>query len=39
MTRIDQYLTLGATGIILAGTLVLFVVQYLGRYGRKHDDR
>ena len=39
MTRADQLATLAVTGIILAGTLALFVVQFIRRYGRKHDDR
>ena len=39
MTRTDQFLTLAVTAVILAGTLVVFIVQYVRRFGRKHDDR
>jgi hypothetical protein len=35
---LEQSLLFATTAIILAGTLVVFVVQYIRRYGRKHDD-
>jgi hypothetical protein len=35
---VEQGLLLGATAIVLAGTLVVFVVQYIRRYGKKRDD-
>ena len=39
MSPLEQSLLFATTIIILAGTLVVFVVQYIRRYGRKHDDR
>lgn len=38
MSPLEQSLLYATTAIILAGTLVVFVVQYVRRYGRKHDD-
>lgn len=38
MSPLEQSLLYASTAIILAGTLVVFVVQYIRRYGRKHDD-
>jgi hypothetical protein len=38
VNALEQGLLLGATAIVLAGTLVVFVVQYIRRYGRKRDD-
>lgn len=39
MSGLEQSLLYGVTIIILAGTLIVFVVQYIRRYGRdKHDD-
>jgi len=39
VSPLEQSLLFATTIIILAGTLVVFVVQYIRRYGRKHDDR
>jgi hypothetical protein len=39
MSPLEQSLLFATTIVILAGTLVVFVVQYVRRYGRKHDDR
>jgi hypothetical protein len=39
VSSLEQSLLFATTIIILAGTLVVFVVQYIRRYGRKHDDR
>lgn len=38
MSSLEQSLLYATTVIILAGTLVVFVVQYIRRYGRKKDD-
>jgi hypothetical protein len=38
VSTLEQSLLYATTAIILAGTLVVFVVQYIRRYGRKHDD-
>jgi hypothetical protein len=38
VSPLEQALLYASTAIILAGTLVVFVVQYIRRYGRKHDD-
>ncbi len=38
MNSFEQTLLLAVTGLVLAGTLVVFVMQYIRRYGRKHDD-
>lgn len=39
MSTLEQSLLYATTAIILAGTLIVFVVQYVRRYGRdKHDD-
>jgi len=39
MNQLEQALLLATTAVILAGTLVVFVVQFIRRYGRRHDDR
>jgi hypothetical protein len=39
VSPLEQSLLFATTIVILAGTLVVFVVQYVRRYGRKHDDR
>ncbi len=38
MNAFEQTLLLAVTALALATTLVVFVVQYVRRYGRKHDD-
>ena len=38
MNSFEQTLLLAVTALILAGTLVVFVVQYVRRYGRRRDD-
>ncbi|WP_308492083.1 hypothetical protein [Microbacterium terrisoli] len=37
MNGLEQNLMLGATALALAGTLVVFVAQYVRRYGKKKD--
>ncbi len=38
MNAFEQTLMLAVTAIVLAGTLVVFVVQYIRRYGKHRDD-
>ncbi|MEU1971395.1 hypothetical protein ABZ477_07055 [Microbacterium sp. NPDC019599] len=35
---LEQSLLYGVTIVILAGTLIVWVVQYRRRYGKKRDD-
>jgi hypothetical protein len=38
VNALEQALLYATTAIVLAGTLVVFVVQYIRRHGRHHDD-
>ncbi|WP_281166851.1 hypothetical protein [Microbacterium luticocti] len=39
MNELEQTLLFATTTLVLAGTLVVFVVQYIRRYGRKDRGR
>ena len=38
MSTLEQTLLFAVTALVIAGTLVVFVAQYIRRYGKKHDD-
>jgi hypothetical protein len=37
ISQFDQALLYGVTVVILAGTLVVWIVSYVRRYGKKRD--
>jgi len=38
ISQFEQALLYGVTVVILAGTLVVWIVSYVRRYGRKRDN-